>query len=570
MDRFVTDTWRRLLVVTLLVVALSPLAAAGVGRAQDMGGADSHAGHDSAALPPSAPSGADVAPLLGNLGNHRHAITTRAPLAQRYFDEGLNLMYGFNHAEAIRSFRDAATLDPACAMCYWGIAMALGPNINARMADTAVPEAYAALQEALARAPSASAAEQAYIQALTARYGPEPVANRAPLDRAYADAMREVVRRFPDDLDAATFFAEALMDLRPWGYWTRTGEPTQYTAEIVGTLESVLARNPNHPGANHFYIHAVEASQTPERAVPAAERLETLVPGAGHLVHMPGHTYWRVGRYQDALRVNLAAIQTDESYFRGRGVADLATHGGYVYGYYPHNIEFVFASAQMTGQSALALDAARKLADSIPQVENVQPTPLYALVRFGRWDAILQEPRPAVDQPYALGMWAWARGLAHLRQGALDDAKEEAGGLAAIAGVLESRDPGSHQATLLELARNVLAGELAGAQDRPDEWIARLEVAVALQDDLPYGEPPPWFYPVRHNLGAALLQLGRPAEAEAVYREDLRQYPHNGWALFGLAQSLRAQGRAAEAADLQPQIDSAWQNADFTPTSSGF
>src|SRR5215213_2301628 len=398
MDRLVTDRWRGLLVVMLLVVALSPLAAGGIGRAQEMGAADQHAGHDSGALPPSAPSGTGVAPLMGNLGNHRHTITTRVPLAQRYFDEGLNLMYGFNHAEAIRSFRDAASLDPACAMCYWGIAMALGPNINARMADAAVPEAYAALQQALARAPSASAAEQAYIQALTARYAPEPVANRAPLDRAYADAMREVVRRFPDDLDAATFLAEALMDLRPWGYWTRTGEPTQYTAEIVATLESVLARNPSHPGANHLYIHAVEASRTPERAVPAAERLENLAPGAGHLVHMPAHIYWRVGRYQDALRVNQAAIQTDESYFRGRGVADLTTHTTYVYGYYPHNIEFVFASAQMSGQSALALEMARKLADSLPQIENVQPTPLYALVRFGRWDAILQEPRPTDDQ----------------------------------------------------------------------------------------------------------------------------------------------------------------------------
>jgi tetratricopeptide (TPR) repeat protein len=519
---------------------------------------------------PSVPAGADVSPLLGNLGNHHHAITTRSQLAQRYFDEGLNLVYGFNHAEAIRSFRDALTLDPACAMCYWGIAVALGPNINARMADEAVPNAYEALQQALARAPSASPVEQAYIQALAARYAPAPVANRAPLDRAYADAMREVTRRFPDDLDAATLFAEALMDLSPWRYWTRDGEPTEYAPEIVATLESVVARNPNHPGANHLYIHAVEASQTPERAVPAAERLETLVPGAGHLVHMPGHTYWRVGRYQDALRVNQAAIQTDESYFRGRGVADLATHGSYVYGYYPHNIEFVFASAQMTGQSALALDAARKLADHLPQVDSIQATPLYALVRFGRWDEILQEPRPSDDQPFTLGMWAWARGLAHLRQGALDEAKAEAGGVAVIAGAMEYQDPGSMKASLLEIARNVLAGELAGVQDRPDEWIARLEVAAAIQDDLPYGEPPPWFYPVRHNLGAALLQLGRAVEAEAVYREDLRQYPHDGWALLGLAQALAAQGRAAEAAAAQSEFQAAWPNADVVPTGSGF
>jgi tetratricopeptide (TPR) repeat protein len=574
MNRSVARTRRGLLVIVLLATTFLPVAPGAVGRAQEPGAADPHAGHDMGAPPASAPAGSNVAPLLGNLGNHRHAITTRSALAQRYFDEGLNLMYGFNHAEAIRSYRDAATLDPACAMCYWGIALSLGPNINARMRDAAVPDAYEALQQALSRASGASAVEQALIQALAARYAPAPVANRAPLDRAYADAMRDVVRRFPDDLDAATLFAEALMDLSPWRYWTRDGEPTEYATEIVATLESVLARNPSHPGATHFYIHAVEASQTPERAVPAAERLETLVPGAGHLVHMPGHTYWRVGRYQDAIRVNLAAIQSDESYIRGRGVADLATHGSYVYGYYPHNIEFVFAGAQMSGQSALALDAARKLVEHLPQVATLQPMPLYALVRFGRWDEVMREPQPADDQWYALGMWHWARGLAYLRQGDLDQAETEAALVAAISGALELQDAqdssGSRSLPLLELARNVLAGELAGAQGRSEEWLARLAVAVALQDDLPYSEPPPWFYPVRHNLGAALLKLGRVAEAEAVYREDLRHYPHNAWGLFGLAESLRAQGRAAEAAALQPQIDDAWQYADVPLTSSGF
>jgi tetratricopeptide (TPR) repeat protein len=549
--------------------------AAAIAPAENEGLAQTGSAGDGAA-----PAGASqpVAPLLGNLGSHRHQISTGSELAQRYFDEGLNLTYGFNHAEAIRAFRDALALDPACAMCYWGIAYALGPNINAPMADAAVPEAWAALQAAQARASGASPAEQAYIQALAARYAPTPVADRAPLDRAFADAMRAVAQQYPDDLDAATIFAEALMDLMPWGYWTLDGQPTQYTAEILATLERVMARNPNHPGATHFYIHAVEASQTPERAVPAAERLETLVPGAGHLVHMPGHTYWRVGRYQDAVRVNLDAIRSDETYFRVGGVADLPSHGRYVFGYYPHNIHFVFAGAQMSGQSALALEAARKLVGHLPDevvrearpLEGFLPLPLFALARFGRWDDVLREPRPSAEFPYATGMWHWARGRALVAQDQLDAAQAEADQLAALVAASALQGPRSEAATLLRLAANVLDGELAGARGQTAEQIAHLEGAIAIQDALPYSEPPPWYYPVRQDLGAVLLRQGQAAAAEAVYREDLRQYPHNGWSLFGLAQSLRAQGRSAEAAAAQAQYEAAWQQADVALARSRF
>jgi len=577
-------TWARLgLLVALLATSFAPL---GPSHARDARAEEAGHGHGAShhhvALAQVPEPRADVSPLLGNLGSHHHAITTRSELAQRYFDEGLILVYGFNHAEAIRSFRDAIKLDPSCAMCYWGIALALGPNINAAMDDAAVPEAYAALQQASALAPGASPAEQAYIQALAARYAPAAVADRAPLDRAYADAMREVVRRYPDDLDAATLFAEALMDLMPWQYWTRDGEATQYTPEIVATLESVLARAPNHPGANHYYIHAVEASLTPERAVPAAQRLETLVPGAGHLVHMPAHIYWRVGRYPDSVRVNQEAIASDESYFRVGGIADAATHGAYLFGYYPHNIEFVFAGAQMSGQSELALDAARKLVASIPDdvlrsippLEDLLPMPIFALVRFSRWDDVLREPAPPAEMRYATGMWHWARGLAYLRQGQLDRADAEAAQLAAIAAApplpATPRMSRARAAVSLEIASNVLAGELAGARGNAAEQIARLEQAIAAQDDMPYTEPPPWFYPVRQTLGAALLDLGRPAEAEAVYREDLREYPNNGWSLFGLAESLRAQGRAAEAAEAQSRFQAAWEAADVTITRSAF
>jgi tetratricopeptide (TPR) repeat protein len=535
-----------------------------------------HAHRGPAAPLAQAGSPATVAPLLGNLGSHHHRITTRSELAQRYFDEALVLTYNFNHAEAVRAYRDAATLDPSCAMCYWGIAYALGPHINAPMTDEAVPAAWAALQQATALAPQASPVEQAYVQALAARYAPTPVADRAPLDRAYADAMREVARRFPDDPDAATLFAEALMDLTPWEYWTKDGQPTRYTGEIVTTLESVLVRNPQHPGANHLYIHAVEASQTPQRAVPAAERLETIAPGAGHLVHMAAHIYWRVGRYQDAIRVNQDAIRADEAYFQVGGAPDLPTHGLYVFGYYPHNIHFVFAAAQMSGQSALAIEAARKLVERVPEavaravpaLEDFRSMALFALVRFGQWDAVLQEPRPADDLQYSLGMWHWARGMAHARQGQLDRAGAEAAQLAAIANNPALREQGlmsrTTAATLLELAGHILGSELPSARAQPNGRIAHLERAVALQDSLPYMEPPAWFYPVRQDLGAALLEQGRAAEAEAVYREDLREYPHNGWSLFGLARSLSAQGRTAEAAEAQQRFELAWQHADLT------
>ena len=571
-----------LAIVALVATLGAPFGPGRPTSAHELGGPASREASQRAVALAQAAQADQVSPLLGNLGSHHHAISTRSDLAQRYFDEGLILVFGFNHAEAIRSFRDALTLDPTCAMCHWGIALALGPNINAEMADAAVPEAYAAVQRAVMLAPGASPAEQAYIQTLTARYGSTPVADRAPLDRAYADAMREVVRSFPDDLDAATLFAEALMDLSPWDYWTREGQPTANTTEIVATLESVIARAPNHPGANHMYIHAVEASQAPERAVPSAERLETLVPGAGHLVHMPAHTYWRVGRYLDAVRVNLAAVRSDEQYFGVSGAADLPSHGRYVFGYYPHNIHFVFAGAQMSGQSALALEAAQKLVShvsddairQVPPLEAFQPMPLFALVRFGRWDEVLRQPRPPAEFSFATGMWHWGRGLAYVRQGQLAQAETETAALVTLANTAARPDqPGGSRtlpARLLELASLVLQGELAGARGQPDEMIGYLERAVAIQDRLPYVEPPSWFYPVRDNLGAALLSLGRAAEAEAIYRADLHEYPENGWALFGLAQALRAQGRTAEADAVQQRFQDAWQRADVTLTSSRF
>jgi tetratricopeptide (TPR) repeat protein len=506
----------------------------------------------------SAAAAGEVTPLFGNLGSHHKQITTSSELAQRYFDEGLILTYGFNHAEAIRSFRDAISLDPACAMCYWGIALALGPNINAPMDAAAIPDALAALEKATELSPAVSPAEQAFIKALAVRYSDAPDADRVELDMAYANAMRELAARYPDDLDAVTLFAESVMDLSPWQYWTPDGQATKYTPEIVAALESVLARNANHPGANHYYIHAVEASRSPERALPSAQRLETLVPGAGHLTHMPSHVYWRVGQYRDAGRVNEQAIVVDEATLR-RGIsgADQGSHSFYALAYYPHNVHFLFAASHMQGRGELALTSARKLVAVIPDqayrevpaLEDFRPMPLFAMVRFGRWSEILAEPRPADDLQYTTGIWHWARGLAYLRQGDIVASEREYEQVAAISKTDAMRELSlasfPKAATLLEIATHVLGGELASAGGRADEAMARFQTAVALQDELAYIEPPAWFYPVRHNLGAALLAAGRAGEAEAVYQEDLRQYPNNGWSLLGLSKSLEAQGKGA-------------------------
>jgi tetratricopeptide (TPR) repeat protein len=522
----------------------------------------------------------EVAPLLGNLGDHSHAITTQSELTQQYFNEGLILTYGFNHALAIQSFQNGLTLDPNCAMCYWGIAYALGPNINAPMDPAAVPEAWAALQKALELAPNASEVEQAYIQALATRYSEDPNADRAALDLAYANAMRELTQRYPEDADAMALFAEALMDLTPWNYWSKEGEATEYTEEILATLEAALALDPNHPGANHFYIHATEASMDPGRALPSAQRLESLVPGAGHLRHMPAHTYWRVGMYADAARVNEQAITTDESTVGG--TPDDRTHGFYALAYYPHNIHFLSTAAQMGGRSQAAIVTARKVAETIPDeavaavppLQDFDSIPFFALVRFGKWDEILAEPQPLAEHQYTTGIWHWARGMAYVATGALDEAQSEYDAVMALAQSEEMKELGlpsfSTGAINLELAGHILAADLAGAAGDTDKQIAELEAAVQLQDGMPYIEPPAWYYPVRHMLGAALLAAERPAEAEAVYRADLQQYPENGWSLFGLMKSLEAQGNTAEATEVQQQFEQVWESADVTLTTTRF
>ena len=507
-----------------------------------------------------------LAPRLQNLGAHTFPVTTASEAAQAFVDQGLNLSYGFNHAESGRAFREAARLDPECAMAYWGQALVLGPNINAPMEPGDEPRARDLVQKALELAPKASPRERAYIEALAKRYTGDP-ATRVANNRAYAAAMREVVQRYPDDLDAAALYAESIMDLRPWGYWTPDGRPHEGTAEVQRLLESVMERNPQHPGALHFYIHLMEATR-PALAEPAADRLLTLMPAAGHIVHMPSHIYYRVGRYQDAVRSNQLAVEADEDY-----ITQCRAQGLYPMAYYPHNIHFLWWAATMDGQRDLAMESARKVAEKIPDAA-VEETPMlagfrvipyYAMVRFARWDDLLKEPAPRAKSPFLQGMWRYARGRALVAKGRLAEATRVLRELRTITGDKALDAPmfsPNTMASVLRIAPESLAAEIAAARKDYDRAIAHLERAVRLEDGLVYTEPTEWVYPTRHELGAILLAAGRPAEAETVYWEDLKRHPENGWALRGLADALQAQKRTDDAALVQQRFRTAWARSE--------
>jgi tetratricopeptide (TPR) repeat protein len=555
------------LLVRLAAIAMLTLAAGCAG--QPDGGHAQHGAAPTAARPTDAPP-----PLLTDLGTYSHKITTSSPQAQAYFDQGLRLTYGFNHLEAQRAFREAARLDPACAMCYWGIALTYGSNYNSPTDPDREKGATVAAQKALALAARATPAERAIIDALTRRH--QVGKDRAMLDKAYADAMRVVARNFPEDLEAGTFFADAMMNLRPWNLWTPDGQPQPGTTEIVAALERVLAIDPNHPGALHLYIHAVEASQEPGKAAGAADRLRGLLPGAGHLVHMPSHIYFRVGRYADATAVNVDAAAADRAYF-ARSEASPIYRGMY----YPHNLDFIWLSVAMEGRSADTVRAARDFAAAVPMemvnqmsdMETAPVAPIVALVRFGRWDEILALPAPPETLPYVRGVWHYARGLAQSGKGQREAAQAELAALTRIRdGVSADRTIAGFFKTkeMLTLAAEALAGELAARRGDTAAAIRHLAEAVRIQDGHWFTEPPPWYYPVRQSLGAVLLQAGRAAEAEAAYRTDLRRNPENGWSLYGLAQALRAQGRAAEAAAVDARFQRAWARADVTLSSSRF
>ncbi|MDX1577134.1 MAG: tetratricopeptide repeat protein [Gemmatimonadota bacterium] len=517
-----------------------------------------------------APPRGDGVPLYDDLGDHHYGITTDVPDAQRYFDQGLRLYYAFNHQEAIRSFREAQRLDPDCAMCWWGEGLSWGPNINLPMDSAAAVAAYAATRKATELKDEASPRERDLIDALAERYAPEPLVNRAPLDSAYSRAMAAVTRRYPDDPEAAVLYAESEMNLRPWDYWTEEGEPHEGIPSALAKLEGVMERDPEHPGACHFYIHAVEKLY-PERAVECAERLASLMPGAGHLVHMPGHIYIRVGRYMDAIRMNEHAVHADETYIQDQrpGV------GIYTAGYYPHNYDFMAFAALMAGRKEQAVEAARKMAAVIPDemfrlgdlvfAQHYVTRPLQIYVRFGLWDEILDHPAPAEDLPHARAMWRYARGRAFVARGELDVAGEELARLREAAegpeldGLRLEFNGAQH---VLSIAAHVLAGRQAEARGDRDAAVAELREAARLEDELLYGEPPEWTVPVRQELGEVLLAAGQPAEAETAFRNVLERFPANGWSLKGLALALRALGRSGEAGSVEDRFAEAWRHAD--------
>jgi len=519
---------------------------------------------------------APAAILFDNLGTWHHPITTSVPEAQKFFDQGLRLVYAFNHDEAKRSFEEAARLDPKCAMAWWGVAYTLGPNINLPTDPDRAKEAWGAVQKALALESGASDEEKAYIDAIAKRYAADPAADRAKLDAAYSDAMRAVAKRYPDDADAGTLFAESMMDLRPWDFWTKDGQPQPGTNEIVATLEGVIRKHPDHPGANHYYIHAVEASSHPERAMASANRFASgLVPGAGHLVHMPAHIYMRTGQYEGAVEANIKAAAVDEAYFK-----KVPPSGVYPLMYYPHNLQFLCTAAGMDGKRAVAVKAADDMVAAIPagavqempMVEMVLPLTIFSRARFGMWDELLSLPAPPAGEHYYTAFWHWGRAIALAAKGKHDEAAKEKSAFDAEAAqappdvVLTRNTSGA----ALALAGAYLGGELAARQGRADEAIAKLEQAVVLEDGLWYDEPPFWYAPVRQTLGAVLLSAKKYAEAEAVYRKDLEVNRENGWSLFGLAQALKAKGAAAEAAEVEKRFEKAWADADVKLTSSRF
>lgn len=538
----------------------------------------SEAGHDHVAATDnenqSEPDG-QLAPKLLDLGPHEFVVSTQSKKAQLFFNQGLNLAYAFNHAESRRAFREAARLDPELAIAYWGQALVLGPNINAMMEPNEEPQALALTRKAKSLLNKASPKEQALINALEKRYSGNNE-QRVINDEAYADAMRAVHQRFPNDPDIAMLYVESMMDLRPWGYWMPDGRPHAGTTEIVALTEEVLSRHPTHPGALHMYIHLIEPTATPERAEKAADTLLNLMPAAGHMIHMSSHIYQRVGRYADAMESNRLAVAADEKY-----IAQNRAQGLYPMAYYPHNIHFLWFAATASGQSKIAIDSARELASKVddqmlkevPLTAIFRMVPYWTLARFGLWEEILEEPMPPETNAFLTGSWHYVRGLAYVATGKIQLAELELGKLREIMkepsldGALFSKNT---PRTILKIGPEVLAGEIAAARGQYDAAIAHLERAVRFEDALVYTEPSEWHYPPRLALGAILLESGRPDEAETVYWDDLRKNRDNGWALYGLLQALQAQEKEHEAALVEARFKKAWADADVELYASRF
>jgi tetratricopeptide (TPR) repeat protein len=517
-------------------------------------------------------SASQPAPVFQGLGDLQHPITTRSPEAQRYFNQGLTLAYAFNHVEAIRSFEAAAKLDPNCAMAYWGIAYSSGPHVNKPMSEEDNTRAWRALRQAQSTRTMVSPREQDYIKAMASRYEAEFSEDRANLDVAYAEAMRDVAKQHPDDLDAQVMLAEALMNTMPWDYWLGDRSPKPETEEAIAALRRVITRNPDHPGANHLYIHAVEAGPSPELGLPAADRLLGFAPEAGHLVHMPSHIYMRVGQYHDASRANELAIAADRSY-----IQSCRAQGFYPGVYYPHNVHFLWWSTLFEGRSADASRAARQVADiaidavcgptPVLEAPRFRHLPWLTAARFGRWDEVLNVELPPATNSFLVDrvMWHYTRGLAFAARKQATPAAQEHSALVALLRSPEAAELDNPQfpgTGILAVAEHLLAAKVAQARGDHTAMIQHFEEAVAAENALPYMEPAFWSLPARQTYGAALLQAGKPGQAEQVFRDDLVVYPRNGWSLFGLEQALRAQGRAQAADNVHREFQAAWENAD--------
>jgi tetratricopeptide (TPR) repeat protein len=512
---------------------------------------------------------AKPAALMSGLGDLHHPVSTNNPDAQEFFDQGLRLIYAFNHDEAERSFQRAAELDPKLAMAYWGIAEAVGPNYNDPASGPRFVKAHEAIQKAVDLSANASPAEQAYIQAMAKRFPAGPNADLRKAAEDYHDAMREVVKKFPDDLDAATLFAESGMNLHPWGLWHPDGTPEAGTEEIAATLESVLKRDPNHVGAIHYYVHTVEASPSPERALAGANRLAALMPAAGHIVHMPAHIYIRTGDYDAAVKTNEKAAAADEAYIKASGA-----QGIYPMMYYSHNLHFIAMCSAMDGNYAEAIQNANMLATHVgpavkmmPPLEGFMTIPMAVDIRFHKWDEILKMPQPDPDMKTATAFWHFGRGMALAGKGKGNEAEAEY----KIVSEAEKNTPedvifampiNNKAKDIMKIAEDVLGAKIAMAKKDNAGAIAMLREAVAIQDTLKYGEPPDWFFPVRESLGAALLMNGDAPGAERVFRADLDRNPRNPRSLFGLQQALKAQGKNYDAGFVEKQFQASWKGGN--------
>jgi tetratricopeptide (TPR) repeat protein len=518
-----------------------------------------------------------IAPKLDGLGNYHFKVTTSNPESQYFFDQGYRLTMGFNHSEALRAFKEAARLDPNNAMAYWGWAMTLSPNLNLPMQENVVASAYGAIQKAVSLKDGVTPRERDYIDALATRLSDDPSDDRLALDTAYRKAMGELSEKYPDDVDAATMYAAAIMNESPWNYWYNDGTPKPQTKILLSELNSVIARAPKHPGAHHYLIHAVETFR-PELGEASADALGGLMPGAGHLVHMPSHIYMRVGRYEDSYAANVKAAEADDGY-----ITQCRTQGMYPLTYYPHNLHFMVWAAMLQGRSEAALLAAQQVVNEIPADikdntwalnETFLNQPVFVMARFGKWDDLLEMENPESDLAFTQGLWHYGRGMAFTHKSNTRQAARELKKLQQQH-KKATKDPAyvsgfAAASGLLDIAQEVLSGEISAKKGNYEDAIADLERAVRLEDGLMYNEPSDWYFPVRHTLGAILLDAGLPAEAEVVYWEDLRENPNNGYSLFGLKQALMAQSNTEVAEMIDARLAKAWKDADTELTSSRF